>query len=253
MDATASFSTGASSSTLRLAPAHSPVFISLEGSIASGKSTLIRHLQQRLSSDEIVFLKEPVDIWESIKDPKDGENILEKFYKDPAKYAFSFQVMAYASRLSIIRKTIEDHPKCKVILCERSLDADRNIFAKMLHHDGLIDDIHFQIYNHFFNEYSQDYALRGIVYIDADPEVCMTRIGMRGRHGEEKIKLDYLQKCRDYHEKWITEGEDMGENCEVLKIQTNSHATYKEDDPTDCGNVWIENIRAFIQRFIRRQ
>lgn len=243
-----SSSSSASAASMQLKS--SPLFISVEGGIGAGKTTLLKALQQRISSDEIVFLKEPVDIWESIKDPEDGENILEKFYKNPSQYAFSFQVMAYASRLSIIRKTIADHPKCKIIICERSLDADRNIFAKMLHHDGLIDDIHFQIYNHFFNEYSQDYSLSGVIYIDADPEVCMTRIGVRGRHGEEKIKLDYLQKCRDYHHKWLIQGHDMSENCELLHIHTNSHATYNENDPEDCGNVWIENIRAFIHKFM---
>jgi len=227
-----------------------PVFISVEGNIGAGKTTLIKNMEKRLASEEIVFLKEPVDIWESIRDPSDGESILVKFYRDPVKYAFSFQVMAYASRLSIIRKTIADNPKCKIIICERSLDADRNIFAKMLYHDGMIDSIHFQIYNHFFNEYSEDYGLSGIIYIDADPEVCKSRIDMRARNGEANIKTDYLKKCRDFHEKWLIHGQDLNEDCDVLRINTNTHATYDDADTEDCGNQWINRIRMFVEKFM---
>lgn len=227
-----------------------PIFISVEGNIGAGKTTILKQMETRLANDDIVFLKEPVDIWESIRDPVDGESILVKFYKDPIKYAFSFQVMAYASRLSIIRKTVEQNPKCKIIVCERSLDADRNIFAKMLHHDGLIDSIHFQIYNHFFQEYAEDFGLDGIVYIDADPEVCKTRIETRARDGEANIQHDYLKKCKDFHDKWLIHGHDIGENCDVLRIQTNSHATYDPTDPEDCGNQWIERIRTFIYKFL---
>lgn len=227
-----------------------PIFISVEGNIGAGKTTLIKNMEKKLASDEIVFLKEPVDIWETIRDPVDHESILVKFYRDPHKYAFSFQVMAYASRLSIIRKTIADNPKCKVIICERSLDADRNIFAKMLYKDGMIDSIHFQIYNHFFNEYSEDYALSGIIYIDADPDVCKSRIEMRARDGESNIKTDYLKKCRDFHEKWLIHGQDLHEDCDVLRIHTNTHATYDEADPEDCGNKWINRIRLFVEKFM---
>lgn len=227
-----------------------PVFISIEGNIGAGKTTIIRELERRLANEEIVFLKEPVDMWESIRDPVDGENILEKFYKDPNKYAFSFQVMAYASRLSLIRQTVRSNPKCKIIVCERSLDADRNIFAKMLHQDGLIDAVHFQIYNHFYKEYSEDYGLSGIIYIDADPDVCKTRIDKRARDGEGNIQHDYLEKCKNFHDKWLIHRHDIGENCDVLRIHTNQHATYAENEPDDCGNQWIERIREFMQKFI---
>ena len=53
------------------------------------------------------FLEEPVDVWSSIHD-KNGKNILEKYYADQTKYAFSFQMMAYISRLSLLRKAIKN-------------------------------------------------------------------------------------------------------------------------------------------------
>ena len=45
-----------------------------------------------------MYLPEPVDIWESIKD-KNGKNVIESYYEDQVKFAFPFQMMAYISRV----------------------------------------------------------------------------------------------------------------------------------------------------------
>ena len=43
---------------------------SIEGNIGSGKSTLLESLKNELiiSNQKIIFMKEPVDEWEEIKD-----------------------------------------------------------------------------------------------------------------------------------------------------------------------------------------
>ena len=61
--------------------------ISIEGNIGSGKSTLLSHLKQSLSAEnvpQIIFLQEPVDEWENIKD-EDGNTMIQKFYGDQTK------------------------------------------------------------------------------------------------------------------------------------------------------------------------
>lgn len=223
-----------------------PLIVSIEGNIGAGKTTIIEQMQKQMESDKIIFLREPVDLWESIKDPVDGESILVKFYKDPVKYAFSFQVMAYATRLSMIKDIIQKNPQCDMIICERSLDADKNIFAKMLHEDGVINNVEFQIYNKFYKEYSENYKLSKIIYIDADPEVCAKRIHTRNRTGESGIELDYLQKCQRFHTKWLCEKDEFHTDTQLLHIKTNEHATYNKDDAADCGNEWIRQIQSFI-------
>ena len=77
----------------------------IEGNIGSGKSTLITILKKSntaLKHIPIIYLPEPVAIWESIKDSK-GKNIIEKYYQNQEKYAFSFQMMAYISRIHQLR------------------------------------------------------------------------------------------------------------------------------------------------------
>lgn len=225
-----------------------PLIISIEGNIGAGKSTIIDNLSKMLEGNtEIILLKEPVDIWESIRETNTGENILQKFYKNSQKYAFSFQVMAYVTRLSLLRNTIRENPDCKVIICERSLDADRNIFAKMLFDDGQIEDIHYQIYLRFYNEYAKEYKLDGIVYIDADAEVCHRRIAKRSRDGEAGIPLEYLRRCKQYCDDWL---QSIQSSTDVLHINTNEDVTYDITDKNEQGNQWLKRIEEYIQRHV---
>ena len=108
-----------------------PLIVSIEGNIGSGKTTLMEYLKTHFKSKSIVFLKEPVDEWETIKD-HEGTTMLQKFYADQEKYSFSFQMMAYISRLSLLKDTIENNPDA-IIITERSLMTDRHVFAKMLY------------------------------------------------------------------------------------------------------------------------
>ena len=52
-----------------------PLIIAIEGNIGAGKSTIIDTLGKQLDGNrEVILLKEPVDIWESIKETSTGEN-----------------------------------------------------------------------------------------------------------------------------------------------------------------------------------
>ena len=216
-----------------------PRIISIEGNIGAGKSTLLAELQKHYAdSTEIVFLREPVDIWESVRDPVDGQNILQKFYGKPATYAFPFQVMAYITRLSLLEKTIKENPQCSVIICERSLCADRNIFAKMLFDDGLIDNVCYQIYMRIYDEFSCRFPVTGIVYVDAGSDTCFRRIAKRARDGEGGIALDYLEKCKKYHDEWLGDSK-----LHILHLRTDQDATYGKGD---IGYEWVLAAAKFI-------
>ena len=82
--------------------------VSIEGNIGSGKSTLLENLKTIFKDNSnVLFLREPVDEWEKIKD-KDGNTMLQKFYANQEVYSFAFQMMAYISRLTILRETVRD-------------------------------------------------------------------------------------------------------------------------------------------------
>jgi len=81
-----------------------PRILTIEGNIGAGKSTFLGELQKRYAErNDILFLLEPVGIWESVVDDQ-GKHMLEKFYENPQKYSFAFQVLAFSTRLKLIRE-----------------------------------------------------------------------------------------------------------------------------------------------------
>ena len=188
--------------------------VSIEGNIGAGKSTLIQTLQEKYKDrSDILFIQEPIDIWNTIQDNK-GKNILQYFYENLGKYAFAFQIMAYTTRLNLIKETIQNaSKKVKVIVMERSLEADSNIFAKMLFEEGVMNTIEYQIYNLMGKDNWNDYGVDGIIWLRTEPEECYSRIQHRNREGEQDINLEYLRKCHQYHLEWLSA--DMGFVCDI--------------------------------------
>jgi len=178
--------------------------LTVDGNIGSGKSTLLEILKKRYhGSETVLFAPEPVDQWEKIKD-KNNVTILEKFYQDQPTYSFSFQMMAYISRLAILRRMVrENKGKSIIIITERSLLTDKMVFARMLYDQGKIKEVDYQIYLQWFHEFADDFPLSHCIYIKADPRICHQRIGERSRQGESSIPLDYLETCDHYHKDYI--------------------------------------------------
>lgn len=178
--------------------------VSIEGNIGSGKSTLMKYLKDYFkNNDHVIFLKEPVDEWEKIKD-NNGKTILEKFYEDQEKYSFPFQMMAYISRLNVLREALKSinplsHKKY-IIITERSLYTDKLVFAKMLYESGKMEHVNYQIYLTWFQTFLEEFPVHKVIYVKTLPEICHQRIISRSREGEENIPLDYLTSCYRYHE-----------------------------------------------------
>lgn len=225
-----------------------PLIISIEGNIGSGKTTILNNFENFIlneendwNKDNFVFVREPVNIWQSIKD-KNSKNILEKFYENPVKYSFAFQVMAYATRTAMLAEAIAQNPNCKYVICERSLEADNMVFAKMLKNENNMEDVEYEIYEYFYKTRKQDMNVDAVVYVDADPSVSLERIKQRDRNGETNITLEYLEKCKRYHDTWL----NNAENIQLLQLDTNCDATYNKEDREDCGNIWLSSIQDFI-------
>ena len=178
------------------------ILATVQGNIGSGKSTLIKYLQSsynECSDKKVCFLQEPVDEWNTIKDCN-GTTMIELFYSDQKRFAFGFQMMAYISRLVILKQALSKG--YDIIISERSLDTDRNIFAKMLYDDGKICEVEYQIYMKWFDEFKKDFPPEMIIYVKTTPDVAHDRVGSRGRKGEN-IPIVYMEKCHEYHEQWI--------------------------------------------------
>lgn len=216
------------------------IIFSIEGNVGSGKSTLVKNLKHYLKKQylnyNVIYLQEPVDVWSSIKD-EHGNTILKKFYENQKKYAFSFQMMAYISRLSQIKNIIYKNPNT-IVICERSVWTDKNVFAKMLFNDRKIEEINYKIYNMWFDEFVKEYTLSGIFYVKTEPKKCHERVNIRNREGEN-IPIEYLESCNLYHENWL-----LNTNKKVITL--NGNIEFINNIPTE----WIDKIEAMIKTSI---
>jgi deoxyadenosine/deoxycytidine kinase len=222
--------------------------ISIEGNIGSGKSTLLANLRKYYENNhDVIFLKEPVDEWEKIKD-ENGTTILEKFYGDQDKYSFSFQMMAYVSRIKVLRDALKDINFEKnrpiVIITERSLYTDKMVFAKMLYDSKKIELINYQIYLNWFDTFSEEFPVNKVVYVKTAPEICHSRIVKRSREGENNIPIEYLQNCNNYHNNMLDINLDDCVCGDQLILDGNIDI-YQNKTQID---KWINDIESFIQK-----
>lgn len=217
------------------------MIISIEGNIGSGKSTLVKLLNEKFNSPQIHFLSEPVDEWSNFMD-ENGENILTKFYKNQEKYSFTFQIMAYISRLNKLKHKMEELKMINqnsIIITERSLSTDKHVFAQMLYDDNKMEKIQLDIYNEWFHSFNKETTVKKIIYIQTQPEICSKRINKRSRSGEENIPLDYLQNCHNYHENMMDIERKDGKEILILDGNDNIY-------DNNILNNWIIQISKFI-------
>ena len=213
-----------------------PVLISIEGNIGSGKSTLLKKLRE--AHPEWMFVDEPVDSWLKIRNDQ-GESLLEVFYKDKQRWSYTFQNAAVLSRGMMVKDAVEGwreqyedgmnyyinynmkkeryagtdreseftdiHNKpSRVIIMERCVETDRNVFAKMLKGSGDLDGIEWTLYEKWYAFISEMIPkMNAFIWVDTDPETACARIKTRGREGEESIPLEYLKSLDAVHQEWL--------------------------------------------------
>ena len=193
-----------------------PIIISIDGNIGSGKSTLVKILN--LLYDNIEYVKEPVDDWTQIKD-SNGKNILDKFYSQRERWAYTFQNMAYITRTINIVDGFKNaiNKNKKYVITERCTETDKNVFAKMLYEqDKSISDLEYDIYNLWCNR--MDYKVKNIIYLRTTPEKSFERIKKRSRNEESTITLDYIKKIHQYHEKWLNNSKATKYNVCIIDV-----------------------------------
>jgi deoxyadenosine/deoxycytidine kinase len=207
------------------------LIVSLEGNIGSGKTTFFEYLKECHFIKKVSFCEEPVKVWETIKN-KDNKNILECFYGDQVKYSFHFQMVAYISRLNLLKETLKENPD--IIITERSLYTDLNVFAKMLYESDHMSLLEYNIYNKWFSNFLNDIPNIYYVYINTSPAICEQRITLRARQGEN-VPLAYLVKCKKYHDTWFD------------KMKLKNYLMINGDIDASAHTLWKNKLDQFIE------
>lgn len=154
-------------------------YISIEGSIGAGKTSLAQLLAERAKARLVLERLE--------------ENpFLPKFYADRAKYAFQSQLFFLLNRYSQQRELLQQDLFYDCIICDYLFARDR-IFAYLnLNEDELL------LYEHIYEFLDEAIPKPDlVVYLQASTDILMERIKRRGRDYEKRISQEYVRELNE--------------------------------------------------------
>ena len=179
--------------------------LSIEGNIGAGKSTLLRLLARR----GMRTVDEPLKKWRG--EEGGGSNLLELFYGDPKRWAFTFQTAAFLTRAQTAAAALRapDVPPDATWVLERSLLSDKHCFATNCFKTELFTPAEWGVYQDFHTWLMAEFptlSIDGAIYVRTEPTTCLSRLRSRGREEESSIPLDYLSALHTRHEEWLLPG-----------------------------------------------
>lgn len=201
-----------------LEPKARPCFI-VEGNIGAGKTTFLRMIQQHI---DIQIVYEPVNRWQDVNGTG---NLLEQFYNDTKRWAYTFQSYAFVTRVIEQEMQARKNPHPAQLL-ERSVFSDRYCFAKNCFEHGNMSELEWTLYQEWFTWLVESYMTKpkGFIYLRAEPEICHQRLTIRNRHEESSVPLDYLEQLHNKHEQWLIHKQDVApylKDTPVLVLECN--------------------------------
>jgi len=138
--------------------------------------------------------------------------MLGLYYSDQKNFSFPFQVNAYCSRITVLYEKMEEiirkgeAEKQYVIITERSILSDKEIFTKMLIKSGLFPLHLIQTYDMFWNMVAGRLSkyIKSVIFLDVNMDNITYRINKRSRQeetGDLSIPVDYLISLGDRYRK----------------------------------------------------
>jgi deoxyadenosine/deoxycytidine kinase len=170
-------------------------FIAIAGNIGAGKSSLLD------------FLTSTYDV-SPFYEPNDANPYLQDFYRDMRRWAFPSQLFFLSNKFRIHQ---EADRTSGVVIQDRTIFEDAEIFATALHQMRMIDRRDWETYQAFYQA-----ILRAIqppdlmIYLRCSMRTLRKRIRLRGRAMEQNIPLSYLQRLHRLYEQWVANYE-LGE------------------------------------------
>jgi len=200
--------------------------IVIDGEIGAGKSVALRLFEEAVQGIVnpqtnrpyvVTAIQEPVDKWRE-------QGALERFMKDPERYALFFQSYVFTTRIQSILNALDKRPDTDLLLLERSVLSDRYLFMQGLR--ALVSPQEMTMYREMWALHVQllkpvgvhleDHSTTHYVYLKPRMDLCMARVANRGRPEEVKaadsssssstdaktcgVTLAYQQSLRKSHE-----------------------------------------------------
>jgi len=213
------------------------MIVAVDGCIGAGKTEFLKLMRDRLSpaiGKKIKIILEPSDLWET-------EGVLEKFYQDKPYYSFPFQLFAYVTRMEAIEKALPIE-EGTIIILERTIFTDRNVFVEMLHDSGNMEPFLYKIYCKMWDFLSRTWDTvlpikpTHHILLNTSLENSMKRIEIRAREGESLIPVEYQKALIDKHLEYF-------DSIKGPKFMFDSNIDYKNnEDDKDTAIQWMVDI-----------
>lgn len=189
----------------------------MAGMIGAGKSTYTEMISRKLGTEAF---------FESV----DYNPILDKFYDNPQKWAFSLQIYFLNTRFRSIKAALTDDNN----VLDRSIYEDA-LFTRVNHLQGNISKEEMDIYNDLLANMMEE--LEGmpkkapdlLIYLDGSFETILDHIRKRGREFEQieddPELLAYYQLLFKNYEQWYQEYDQSAKikiNIDTFDIVNNS-------------------------------
>jgi len=162
-----------------------PRYIAIEGPIGVGKSSLAKILAQKYAS-------------RLVREEVAGNPFLERFYENPRKFAFQTQLFFLLSRYRQQRELAQGDLFEAGLVCDYILAKDK-IFALINLEDDEVS-LYESIYKLLVSTLPKPDL---VIYLQARPEVLLSRVRKRGIAYERNISLDYLRTLSDAYNEYF--------------------------------------------------
>jgi len=156
---------------------HKQIF-TIEGEIGAGKTELAKQLAATLErrGHSVCLVLEPVQQWKDV-------GILQEFYKDPTRFAYSFQTYVFATRVLAIHEAVMAKPEASIYIFERSPVTDP-VFMALQEVAPLERAMYDTWCMSWLSMSAIDYSKATALYLRTSADVCMERVAKRAREGE---------------------------------------------------------------------
>ena len=175
--------------------------IAIAGNIGAGKSTLVEFLSRTYGIAPYY-------------EPSEDNPYLPNFYEDMKRWSFHSQLYFLSNKFRIHQK-LDRMPG--LVVLDRTIFEDAEIFATALHDMRCIDDRDWATYCTFYKSILE--AIKPpdlMIYLRCSMRTLRKRIKLRGREMEEDIPLAYLKRLDKLYENWI----ESYEMSEILILET---------------------------------
>ncbi|XP_028796991.1 uncharacterized protein LOC114752402 [Neltuma alba] len=185
-------------------PQKKQITFCVEGNISVGKTTFLQRIANETIElrDLVEVVPEPINKWQDVG--ADHFNILDAFYAEPQRYAYTFQNYVFVTRVMQERESSGGMKPLR--LMERSVFSDRMVFVRAVHEAKWMNEMEISIYDSWFDPVVSclpGLIPDGFIYLRASPDTCHKRMRLRRREEEGGVTLDYLRDLHEKHESWL--------------------------------------------------